>query len=121
MFLLYSTIAIAVALVHVTNIMYVKMHFEGNTWVLAAKLSLVALPLNYLLNIGFAYYYNQGSKMEISYAQLLFFSMGLSVVAGLIVNQFIPGNPKSTRLEWISMAIILFGLALNVFAKHMKS
>ena len=121
MVLLYSTIAIAVALVHVINVIYVKMHFEGNAWVLAAKLSLVALPINYLLNIGFAYYYNQGSKLDIPYGQLLFISMGLSVITGLIVNQVISGNPKATRLEWISVGIILCGLALNVVAKHIKN
>jgi len=81
------------------------------------KISLYMLPLQFLVSIGYAYYYSNGISF-LSYTTLTIMVYPISISLTLLVNFLFFKNHSFDLFEIIGIIFTLIGFAFFAFSKY---
>lgn len=104
--ILFSVIILSF-LVTFINASYAKM--ADNSTYDIFKMSLYLLPLQYLVSIGYAYYYSRGIQY-LSYGTLTVSAYPITIGMGIIVGHFFFKNHSFTTYEILGTVFMIIGL-----------
>lgn len=110
-FLLLIPISIAVVFI---NFVFSRMNCSSVNDIL--KLSLMLLPVQFLVGVGYAFYYANGIKYY-SYATLAIAATPTTIILSLIISSFLFKNHNFNTYELIGTILTFIGLLLLIIGK----
>lgn len=110
-FILLIPISMAVVFI---NFVFAKMNDSSIIDII--KVSIFLLPIQFLVGIGYAFYYANGIKYY-SYATLAIASTPTTIALSLIISSFIMKNHIFNNYEIIGSILTFFGLILLIIGK----
>lgn len=111
-FLLFLSILFVSILLNISNIIVIKS--SPNTIFDIIKIAFFILPIQFLVSIGFTYFYSSGSSLNISYSNLILINYGFGLFSAFLVQVFY--FQKSIHyIDLIAFSLMLISILLIVF------
>jgi len=114
MFLIYLSLFIVAIFVSIVNIYFAKM--DNPTLTTLIKASLYMLPFQYIISLGYAYYYSEGIK-NLSYLSLNISAYPVLLMFGIISHFVFFKNHTFTTMEILGTIFTIIGLSFFIINK----
>lgn len=114
MFMLYFSLFIVAIFITIVNIYFAKM--DNPTVMTLIKGSLYMLPFQWIISLGYAYYYSEGIK-TLSYLALNISAFPILLMFGISAHYIFFKNHCFTTMEILGIIFTFIGMMFFIFNK----
>lgn len=117
--LIWFFVIIATLAIQIPNIWAISKFASEPSVKTAFYIAFMCLPASLISNAGFAYFYGAGFE-RYSYPVMAVGAYGISLMVAFVVQSIILKEKSILAADYVSMALVLSGLAVMVFREAIQ-